>query len=92
MKWQPTPIFLPGELHGWRNLVDCNPWGHKEWDKTKQLTYTHILFQILFSYTLLNFIEYSSLWYTVGPCWLTILYTECVYVNPNFLPPALPLW
>ena len=20
-KWQPTPVFLPGESHGWRNLV-----------------------------------------------------------------------
>ena len=30
-------------------------------------------------------IEYSSLCYTVGPCWLFILYIECVYVNPNFL-------
>ena len=21
-KWQPTPVFLPGESHGQRNLVD----------------------------------------------------------------------
>ena len=21
MKWQPTPVFLPGKSHGWRNLV-----------------------------------------------------------------------
>ena len=20
-KWQPTPVFLPGESHGWRSLV-----------------------------------------------------------------------
>jgi len=20
-KWQPTPVFLPGKSHGWRNLV-----------------------------------------------------------------------
>ena len=24
-KWQPTPLFLPGESHGQRSLVDCNP-------------------------------------------------------------------
>ena len=24
--WQPTPVFLPGESHGQRNLVDCSPW------------------------------------------------------------------
>ena len=31
-KWQPTPVFLPGESHGWRNLVGYSPWGCKEWD------------------------------------------------------------
>ena len=20
-KWQPTPVFLPGESHGWRRLL-----------------------------------------------------------------------
>ena len=28
-KWQPTPVFLPGELHGQRRLVGYSPWGHK---------------------------------------------------------------
>ena len=26
-KWQPTPVFLPGESHGQRSLVGCSPWG-----------------------------------------------------------------
>ena len=26
--WQHTPVFLPGESHGWRSLVGCSPWGH----------------------------------------------------------------
>ena len=29
MKWQPTPVFLPGKSHGWRNLVGYTPWGCK---------------------------------------------------------------
>ena len=29
-KMQPTPIFLPGEVHGQRSLVGCIPWGTKE--------------------------------------------------------------
>ena len=29
-KWQPTPVFLPGESHGQRNLVGHSLWGHKE--------------------------------------------------------------
>ena len=31
---QPTPVFLPGESHGWRNLVGYSPQGHKELDMT----------------------------------------------------------
>ena len=27
-KWQPTPVFLPGESHGGRSLVGYSPWGH----------------------------------------------------------------
>ena len=39
--WQPTPVFLHGEFHRQRNLEGYSPWGHKESDKTKQLTHTH---------------------------------------------------
>ena len=34
-KWQPTPVFLPGESHGQRNLADYGPWGLKEPDMTE---------------------------------------------------------
>ena len=34
-KWQPTPVFLPGESHGQRSLVGYTPWGHKESDPTE---------------------------------------------------------
>ena len=33
-KWQPSPMFLPGESHGQRNLLGYSPWGHKESDMT----------------------------------------------------------
>ena len=29
MKWQPTPIFLPGESHGQRSLAGYSQWGRK---------------------------------------------------------------
>ena len=29
-KWQPTPVFLPGEFCGQRSLVGYSPWGCKE--------------------------------------------------------------
>ena len=34
-KWQPTPVFFPGEAHGQRSLVSYNPWGCKESDMTE---------------------------------------------------------
>ena len=40
-EWQPTPVFLPGKLHGQRSLAGYCPWGHKELDTTEQLTHTH---------------------------------------------------
>ena len=36
----PTAVFLPGEAHGQRRLVGYNPWGCKELDMTKQLTFS----------------------------------------------------
>ena len=45
--WQPTPVFLPGESHGWRSLTGYSPWGHKESDTTEGLTMSY--FQTLLS-------------------------------------------
>ena len=35
----PTPVSLPGELHGQRSLAGYSPWGRKESDTTEQLTH-----------------------------------------------------
>ena len=37
-KQQSTPVFLPGEFHGWRSLVGYSSRGRKESDTTEQLT------------------------------------------------------
>ena len=34
-KWQPTPVFLPGESQGRGTLVGCCLWGHTESDMTE---------------------------------------------------------
>ena len=34
-KWQPTPVFLPGESNGQRSLMGYSPWGCKESDMTE---------------------------------------------------------
>ena len=39
-KWQPTPVFLPGESHGQRSLVGYSPWDRKESDMTERLHLT----------------------------------------------------
>ena len=41
-KWQPTPMLLPGKLHGQRSLVGCSPWGRKSqsWLSMHRCTHT----------------------------------------------------
>ena len=42
-KWQPTPVFLPGESHGWRSLVGYSPRGRKvghDWATSLSFPYT----------------------------------------------------
>ena len=33
-KWQPTPLFLPGECWGWESLVGCRLWDRTESEMT----------------------------------------------------------
>ena len=46
-RWQPTPVFLPGESQGWGSLVGCHLSGRTESDTTEatqqqqQHHYTH---------------------------------------------------
>ena len=36
-KWQPTPVFLPGDSQGWESLVGCRLWGRTESDTTEAM-------------------------------------------------------
>ena len=42
-KWQPTPVFLPGESQGRWSLVGCRLWGHTESDATEATEQQHVL-------------------------------------------------
>ena len=46
-KWQPTPVFLPGESQGWGSLMGCRLWGHIELATTEvtwqQQRKTHLM-------------------------------------------------
>ena len=38
-KWQPTPVFLPGQPQGWGSLVGCHLWGRTESNMTETTWY-----------------------------------------------------
>ena len=40
-KWQPTPVFLPGESHRLRSLVGYSPPAHTELDTAEVTWHTH---------------------------------------------------
>ena len=42
-KWQPTPVFLPGESQGGGSLVGCSPWGREKSDMTERLPFNFTL-------------------------------------------------
>ena len=45
-KWQPIPLFLPGEFHRQRSLEGYSPWGHKRVkhnDYNNNFLYRHCL-------------------------------------------------
>ena len=39
-KWQPTPVFLPGESKGQKSLAGHGPWGHGDSDTTEPTKHT----------------------------------------------------
>ena len=49
-KWEPTPVFLPGEFHGQRSLAGYSPWGHKELITTEQI-YRYSSFPLSYIHT-----------------------------------------
>ena len=58
-KWQPTPVFLPGESHGQKSLVGYSPRGCQESDTTKQL---HFHFYFHYFWMVRLFCIYNDLW------------------------------
>ena len=62
-KWQPTPIPLPEEFHGQRNLAGNIPWGCKESDTTEWLSLTFRYSQCL------CFTHYPETSMTSTVCW-----------------------
>ena len=56
-KWQPTPLFLPGESHGQRSLEGYSPRGLKESDTSEPLS--HPLHGMIFKSKLTVIMKFS---------------------------------
>ena len=69
-KWQPTPVFLPGEIHGQRSLAGCSPWDRKELNTNQLLSLFHVNWSPL---PLLTWIDTYRLSIFHAPCKLLIL-------------------
>ena len=81
-----TPVFWPGESHG----ITKSRTQLSGFHSLHTPTAICILFQVLSPYSLLHNIELSSLYYMVGPCWLSILYIS-VHVNASLLIYLFPI-
>ena len=52
-KWQPTPVFLPGESQGQRSLVGCHLWRRTEMDMT-EVTWQHSWLTMLWQFQVVS--------------------------------------
>ena len=96
-KLQPTPVLLPGKLHGRRSLVGYSPWGLEESDTTERLHFHFSLSRIgegngnpLHCSCLENPRDGRAWWaavYGVAQSWTQLKRLSSsssnVYVNPN---------
>ena len=73
-KWQPTPVFLPGESQGRGSLVGCHLRGRTESEVTEEDLPPHLPrpHGILLSYTITSNQKQSHLW---------LLESKCSYVH-----------
>ena len=55
-KWQLTPVFLPGKLHGQRSLAGYKPWGCEQSETMEWLT--HLVKQM--TYVIPSFCCFTS--------------------------------
>ena len=86
-KWQPTPVFLPGESHGQRSLVGHSSWGPK---RMTWLKHTHlILSTVLCEQELFVYQRLDKIMKPVGArAWFQSLHP---FLHPALLPEVILL-
>ena len=57
-KWQPTPMFLPGESYGWRSMAGHGPWDRRESGTTSVTKHAHMHYD----WVLLEFITFRLIY------------------------------
>ena len=65
-KWQPTPVFFPGEAHGERSLVGYSPWGRRvrhDWSHLACMPAWYIRIRWKNSYLLMKYMHIFILIY-----------------------------
>ena len=91
-KWQPTPVFLPGESQGRGSLVGCSPWVAQSRTWLKQLSSSKgkkFLFRfIIYIFRILKVIFHLSccvlakslLYYEVCICYYQIAFYKTEHI------------
>ena len=80
-KWQPTPVFLPGESQGRGSLVSCSLWGHTESDTTEATQQQqHIYVYIVLWRCHPSKTYFINIWF-----WIRLSIFVCVWSSSSFI-------
>ena len=86
-KWQPTPVFLPGKLHGQRSLVGYSSWGHRESDVTEHACTQYVIYNLYCCVKQRSFSKYYNLKKkTSFPFVVGLKHPQCVIARFHFFP------
>ena len=61
-KWQPTPVFLPGESQGRGGLVGCHLWGHRVGQDWSDLAAAAAAAKVSFFWLLASILPDWNIW------------------------------
>ena len=86
-KWQPTPVFLPGESHGQRSLEGYNWWATKSWTQLSTHTCSTIfIFLSCSAHAIQDWVESNYVFYLyILVRHLELLITQGLYTSNGFL-------
>ena len=89
-KWQPTPVFLPGESHGRGSLVCCRLWGRTESDMTEATQHSNVIIEYnncVCEFVLSPVRLFAALWTVFRQASLSMGFSSQEYWNGKPFPP-----